>query len=151
MLRAVDALLQDLEDRGQVATHEGGGIEPEARKHLALRNSVRVRHQSLKLTLTPHEPIDRTIINSPDNVFENTVAAVNVKLRIQIEAGAACRHFASKFGSAFQVIILADLSLAAEFRFDEHDGVWLGLVIHVETNRTIIAHQNSDRECAVLT
>ena len=39
----------------------GGRIEPEARKHLALEASVRVRHQSLKLTLAPHEPIDEPV------------------------------------------------------------------------------------------
>jgi len=86
-----------------------------------------------------HEPVNLPVKYTPYDVFTDTVAAVGIELFPQIVTGAAGGDFGNQFGGSFDVVILADASLATSLRPDDQESVGLRLVVQIEANASIIA------------
>src|SRR6202008_4519680 len=61
-------------------------VQPQSRKDLAPQAAVGRRGQRVVLTLPQHEPIDRAIEDTPDQVFAYAVAAVDAELGVTVDA-----------------------------------------------------------------
>ena len=107
-------------------------------KTVALENARGVGRQQLELAPAQDEPVELLIVDAPDEIFADAVAAVDVELGVQVVAGAAGSHLGHQLGRLFDVIVGADARLAAARRVDQQQGVGLRLVVQVKPDRRIV-------------
>ena len=141
VLRGLEALLQDVEHRGEIAAQHRRGIEPQPREDLAPVEARRVPGQGLVHPLPQDEPVDLTIQHPPDHVLAHPVAAEGVLLDPEVVAGARRRDLDHQLGSPFDVVVVADRRLAPQGRIDEELYVRLRLVVEVEPHGAVVADQ----------
>src|SRR5262245_2410034 len=69
VLGACGSLLHHREDAGEVAAHQGGGVEPQPGEHLAAQHPARAGRQPLVAALAQDEPVHLSIQHPPDDVL----------------------------------------------------------------------------------
>src|SRR5947209_17891335 len=100
MLGAGEALLQHLMNARQVAIHQRIGIEPQAGKDLALVKPGSATDQTVVAALAQDEPVNGTVVDAPDDIFADAVAAIDAQLVVQVKAGAAGGYLRGQLGAA---------------------------------------------------
>src|SRR5687767_10416086 len=106
MFGAVEALLQHGTDPGGVAANHRGRVEPEAGEDLALENAVAVGDEAPVAPAVQGEPVDRLVVDAPDDVLADAVAAVGFELVVQVVAGAAGGDLAGQLRGPFDVAVV---------------------------------------------
>src|SRR5207245_359103 len=74
VLRAGEPLLEHLKHPRQVHPRQGGRVQPQPGKHLAVVSAVRLERERFVLAFPQHEPVDRLILHAPDEVLADAVA-----------------------------------------------------------------------------
>ncbi len=105
VFRTGQAFEKHIIDPPHIATQKRGGIEPEARKHLAVEDSLDLC-QNLVFVVAQKEPINGLIKDAPNDIFPHTVAPVGPFFCTQVDAVRAGRDFRGQFRAADDLAVL---------------------------------------------
>src|SRR5262249_30258786 len=130
----------------QVAVDQGGRVQPQPGKDGTLVKARVGPWQRFVLAVTQHEPVDGTIADTPDEILAHTIATVDAKFGMQVDADGAGRHLHGKFGSSDDVAVLVDGSLTTTCRLDQQQTVWLWFIVEVEPDGRVVAEADARRK-----
>ena len=145
MLGGAQTLLNDGQNRRQVAANQGGRVEPQAREDRTVNKPSADGGQGHVSPLLQHEPIDLPFENAINDVFADAVATKSIELVVQIVTGTARGDLGDQVRTALNIAIVVDLDAASMFRLDEEKGVRLRRVVDVEENGAVVAPLDARR------
>src|SRR5258708_15653716 len=143
MLRRVQCSALCVGNAFHIAGKYSCAIQNQAGEHPTVENSSFVWLYPIVTALIPYKPIDLPVVHAPDNVLLNLISPINRELRAKIVAYAAGSHFYDQFRRAFNIALFIELYLPPEFRLNNQMCIWLGLIVGIEPNRSVIAAFNA--------
>ena len=92
------SLLHDLGDRQRIAATAGTPDPAGGRAGLRSDRCLGGQGQQVKAPVREGEPVEGTILDAPDDILADAVAAIDVELGVQVAADAADGHLGDQFG-----------------------------------------------------
>ncbi len=136
VLRRREALSERRDQKAVVSGEEGGLINPQAREapdSIDLIGCTRKFFATAKI-----KPVEFLLCQADDEVLQDTVAAIVVVFRVQVDSAAAERDFDHEFRRTFHVVVHCRARLSTVFWENSHIQIRLRLPQVPKEHRCVI-------------